>query len=64
MLSSTWGLFEKDNFVYYLYNGSPVHVHDMALIHIVMYLKLASFFNTEKHRVYAQSNTEKLNQNR
>jgi len=28
MLSSTWGVFEKDNFVYYLHNGSPVHVHD------------------------------------
>lgn len=27
MLSSTWGVFEKDNFVYYLHNGSPVHVH-------------------------------------
>ena len=28
MLSSTWGVFEKDNFVYYLHNGSPVHIHD------------------------------------
>jgi len=28
MLSSTWGVFEKDNFVYYLHNGSPVHVHE------------------------------------
>jgi hypothetical protein len=27
MLSSTWGVFEKDHFVYYLHNGSPVHVH-------------------------------------
>ena len=28
LLSPTWGVFEKDNFVYYLHNGSPVHVHD------------------------------------
>lgn len=28
MLSATWGVFEKDNFVYYLHNGSPVHVHE------------------------------------
>ncbi|MBC8179546.1 hypothetical protein H8E88_00335 [candidate division KSB1 bacterium] len=28
MLSSTWGVFEKDNFVYYLHNGSPVHIHN------------------------------------
>ena len=25
--SDTWGVFEKDNFVYYLHNGSPVHIH-------------------------------------
>lgn len=28
MLSPTWGVFQKDDFVYYLHNGSPVHVHD------------------------------------
>ncbi len=28
LLSSDWGVFEKDNFVYYLHNGSPVHIHD------------------------------------
>lgn len=28
ILSSAWGVFEKDNFVYYLHNGSPVHIHD------------------------------------
>lgn len=28
MLSATWGVFEKDNFVYYLHNGSPVHIHE------------------------------------
>ena len=27
MLSSTWGVFQKDKFVYYLHNGSPVHIH-------------------------------------
>ncbi len=28
LLSDTWGVFLKDDFVYYLHNGSPVHVHD------------------------------------
>jgi len=28
MISPTWGVFEKDNFVYYLHNGSPVHIHE------------------------------------
>jgi len=28
MLSDTWGVFEKDDYVYYLHNGSPVHVHE------------------------------------
>ncbi len=27
LLSDTWAVFEKDNFVYYLHNGSPVHIH-------------------------------------
>ncbi len=27
MLSDTWGVFEKDDFVYYLHNGSPIHIH-------------------------------------
>ncbi len=27
LLSPTWGVFKKDEFVYYLHNGSPVHVH-------------------------------------
>ncbi len=38
MLSSTWGVFEKDNLVYYLHNGSPVHIHakdDMATYRFV-----------------------------
>ena len=26
-LSPTWGVFKKSDFVYYLHNGSPVHVH-------------------------------------
>lgn len=27
MLSATWGVFKKEEFIYYLHNGSPVHVH-------------------------------------
>ena len=27
LLSATWGVFKKDDFVYYLHNGSPVHIH-------------------------------------
>lgn len=27
LLSPTWGVFQKDDFVYYLHNGSPVHIH-------------------------------------
>lgn len=27
-LSPSWGVFEKNDFVYYLHNGSPVHVHE------------------------------------
>lgn len=28
LINSTVGVFEKDNFVYYLHNGSPVHCHE------------------------------------
>ncbi len=28
LLSDTWGVYLKGDFVYYLHNGSPVHVHD------------------------------------
>ena len=28
LLSPSWGVFEKDNLVYCLHNGSPVHVHE------------------------------------
>lgn len=27
LFSSTWGVFQKDDFVYYLHNGSPVYIH-------------------------------------
>ena len=27
LLSESWGVFIKDEFVYYLHNGSPVHLH-------------------------------------
>lgn len=29
-LSASWGVFEKDDYVYYLHNGSPVHVHEKS----------------------------------
>ena len=38
MLSPTWGVFEKDNFVYYLHNGSPVHVHDKNDLNTYRYI--------------------------
>ena len=38
MLSPTWGVFEKDNFVYYLHNGSPVHVHEKNDINTYRYV--------------------------
>jgi len=28
LINSTLGLFEKDSFVYYLHNGSPIYCHD------------------------------------
>jgi len=27
LLSPTWGVYEEDGLVYYLHNGSPVHIH-------------------------------------
>lgn len=27
LLSATWGVFEENDYVYYLHNGSPVHIH-------------------------------------
>lgn len=38
MLSETWGVFEKDNFVYYLHNGSPVHVHSKDDLNTYRYI--------------------------
>ena len=38
MLSATWGVFEKDNFVYYLHNGSPVHIHEKNDINTYRYV--------------------------
>ncbi len=45
MLSSTWGVFEKDNFVYYLHNGSPVHVHDKNDINTYRYVTASLIVN-------------------
>ena len=28
LLSPTWGVFEKDDYVFYLHNGSPVYSHN------------------------------------
>lgn len=38
MLSATWGVFEKDNSVFYLHNGSPVHVHNKDDINTYPYI--------------------------
>ena len=45
MLSSTWGVFEKDNFVYYLHNGSPVHVHDKNDLNTYRYVTATLIVN-------------------
>ena len=45
MLSPTWGVFEKDNFVYYLHNGSPVHVHDKNDMNTYRYVTASLIVN-------------------
>ncbi len=38
LLSPSWGVFEKDNFVYYLHNGSPVHIHEKDSLNTYRYV--------------------------
>lgn len=38
MLSATWRVYEKDGFVYYLHNGSPVHVHEKEDLNTYRYI--------------------------
>jgi len=38
LLSDTWGVFEKDDFVFYLHNGSPVHVHKKEDLNTYRYI--------------------------
>lgn len=45
MLSSTWGVFEKDNFVYYLHNGSPVHIHEKSDLNTYRYVTASLIVN-------------------
>ena len=45
MLSSTWGVYEKNNFVYYLHNGSPVHVHDKNDLNTYRYVTASLIVN-------------------
>lgn len=45
MLSNTWGVFEKDNFVYYLHNGSPVHIHSKSDLNTYRYVTASLVVN-------------------
>ena len=45
LLSATWGVFEKDGFVYYLHNGSPVHVHQKEDINTYRYVTASLIVN-------------------
>ncbi|MCK5537706.1 MAG: hypothetical protein KAI79_12840 [Bacteroidales bacterium] len=45
LLSATWGVFEKDNFVYYLHNGSPVHIHEKSDLNTYRYVTATLIVN-------------------
>ena len=45
LLSPTWGVFKKDDFVYYLHNGSPVHVHEKNDINTYRYVTASLIVN-------------------
>jgi len=45
MLSSTWGVFEQDDFVYYLHNASPVHVHSKDDLNTYRYITASLIVN-------------------
>lgn len=45
LLSGTWGVFLKDEFVYYLHNGSPVHVHEKNDINTYRYVTATLIVN-------------------
>jgi len=45
LLSATWGVFIKDDFVYYLHNGSPVHVHKNDDINTYRYVTATLIVN-------------------
>lgn len=38
MLSDTWGVFEKDDFVYYLHSGLPVYTHQKGDLNTYRYI--------------------------
>lgn len=45
LLSDTWGVFEKNNFVYYLHNGSPVHIHEKNDLNTYRYVTATLIVN-------------------
>lgn len=38
LINSSIGFFEKDNFVYYLHNGSPIHCHEKGDLNYYRYV--------------------------
>jgi len=45
LLSPTWGVFEDNNFVYYLHNGSPVHTHEKGDLKTFRYITASLIVN-------------------
>lgn len=45
MLSGTWGVFEKEDFIYYLHNGSPVHIHAKSDLNTYRYVTASLVVN-------------------
>ncbi|MCK5537184.1 MAG: helix-turn-helix domain-containing protein [Bacteroidales bacterium] len=45
LLSNTWGVFLEDDHVYYLHNGSPVHVHSKNDINTFRYVTASLIVN-------------------
>ena len=57
LLSATWGVFEKDNIVFYLHNGSPVYSHDKNDLKTFRFITATLIENksctaTDLHRIF------------
>ena len=57
LLSATWGVFEKDNIVFYLHNGSPVYSHNKNDLKTFRFITATLMVNksctsTDLHRVF------------